>query len=592
MLKLSLSANKKYSSLLLCTVVFIGLALLVGSCGSMPPSPSALHTTSATTSVTTRHKHSYSDYIQARLLVADGEVDLAHSALDRAIARDPDSVYLYSAQASLYLDHGKSKQAYPLLMTALNKDPDDLTSQLLLADLLHSRGNSEDVAQAMTLFHRVLQNNPDMDELYIHLARLHLQDNDFAQATVILNRYLERQPDALMGLMELARLHRLQGEWLIADEGYRRVIVLYPQHRRAYVLLGQLLEHRKQIDQAFGIYQQGREATGEHFFFDHLISAFLMQYQRNDEAVIVLERLLANDPLDVDALSKRGLIYFEAENWPLAEVDFRLAVSQKPTSQLYYWLAYSLEQQQQWQQSVGFYQRVEQPVALQYQALERLSQVFAQLGQYDHAASTLEMLLKQSGQGRLNAQPQAYLQLALFYHFQQQTKKVLEAIQWGLDQYPQNASLYFALGVYYQQYNELELMEEAMRHTITLKNDHAGALNHLAYTYAESGRHLDEALEMALKAVAVLKQEHGRADGATLDTLGWVYYKLGKYDQALTMLEQAVEMIPDDLHIQEHLADTYQALGQNHLAAEIYRAILDQAPDTEAVADKLKEIQP
>jgi len=182
--------------------------------------------------------------------------------------------------------------------------------------------------------------------------------------------------------------------------------------------------------------------------------------------------------------------------------------------------------------------------------------------------------------------------LALFYHYQQQKQQVLEAIQWGIEEYPKNASLYFALGVYYQQYDELVLMEEAMRHTITLQNDHAGALNHLAYTYAEAGGKLDEALEMAIKAVAVLTQQHGHADGATLDTLGWVYYKLGQYDQARIILEQAIEKTPDDLHIQEHLADTYQVLGFDSLADEIYRAILDHAPDTESVAKKLKEIQP
>lgn len=571
-------------------VILVSLGLLTSCLSSGVQSrPPQLPSTSAPV---VQNSHSYSDYIQARLLVADGEVDLAHVALDRAIAADPDAVYLYSAQASLYLDHGKSEQAYPLLIIALNYSPDDLTSQLLLADLLHSRGSTEDVARAMTLFHRVLQQNPDMDELYIHLTRLHLQNNDFAQATAILNQYLQRQPEALMGLMEFARLHRLQGEWLLADEGYRKVITLYPDHRRAYVLLGQLLEKRKQFDEALHTYQQGREATGDHFYFDHLISAFLLQHQRNDEADIVLDRLLANDPLDADALSKRGLIYFEAEKWSQAEVVFRLAVSQQPASQLYYWLAFSLEQQQKWQESIAFYQRVEEPVALQYQAFEHLSQVYAQLGQYGHAASTLETLLKHSGQGRLNAQPQAYLQLALFYHYQQLKQQVLEAIQWGIEEYPENASLYFALGVYYQQYDELVLMEEAMRQTLILQNDHAGALNHLAYTYAEAGKKLDEALEMSLKAVAVQTQEHGSSDGATLDTLGWVYYKLGQYDQARTILEQAVEETPDDLHIQEHLADTYQVLGLNHLAGEIYRGILDQAPDTESVAIKLKEIQP
>jgi len=592
MLKTVVNVVKMTSVIQWVPIVLFGLTVVSSGCSVTPKSISSHQPSPFTTSDKVQHSHGYSDYIQARLLVAKGEVDHAHAALDRAISADPESVYLYAAQASLYLDHGKSEQAYPLLMTALQLDADDLTSQLLLADLLHARGGSEDRARAMTLFHRALQQHPDLDELYIHLARLHLQGDDFAQASAVLNQYLQRQPDALLGLMEYARLQRLEGEWLRADETYRKVIILYPDHRRAYVLLGQLLEQRKRVDEALAIYRQGREATADYFYFDHLISAILMQYERYDEADKVIAQRLEDDPLDADALSKRGLIYFESEKWSEAEALFRLAIVRQPVSQLYYWLGYSLDQQQKWSEAVASYQHVEEPVALKYQALEHLSRLHAQLGNFDQAATALESLLKHSGEGRLDAQPQAYLQLALYYHYQQKKQQVLQAIKWGMDQFPANASLYFALGIYYHQYHQPLLMEEALRRTIELKNDHAGALNHLAYTYAEAGKNLDEALAMSLKAVALLTQQDGYSDGATLDTLGWVYYKLGRYEEARQAVEQAVAKIPEDLSVQEHLGDIYSALGLYDLAAQRYQTILHQAADTPSVVQKLKAIQP
>jgi tetratricopeptide (TPR) repeat protein len=62
--------------------------------------------------------------------------------------------------------------------------------------------------------------------------------------------------------------------------------------------------------------------------------------------------------------------------------------------------------------------------------------------------------------------------------------------------------------------------------------------------------------------------------GAIVDSLGWGYYKLGDYDQALGYVEQAIQLEPSDAEVNEHLGDVYQALGRTAEARYEWQRVL------------------
>ena len=90
----------------------------------------------------------------------------------------------------------------------------------------------------------------------------------------------------------------------------------------------------------------------------------------------------------------------------------------------------------------------------------------------------------------------------------------------------------------------------------------ATALNYLGYMLADRGVKLDEALGMIKKAVDL-----DPANGAYLDSLGWAYFKLGKYESAEDTLIKASQRIGTDPTVQDHLGDLYQKTGRLKLAA-------------------------
>ena len=91
-----------------------------------------------------------------------------------------------------------------------------------------------------------------------------------------------------------------------------------------------------------------------------------------------------------------------------------------------------------------------------------------------------------------------------------------------------------------------------MEKIIAIDSNHIQALNYLAYSYAETGEFLDEALRLAQKAIHLKP-----GDPYILDTIGWVFYKKGDMQQAIRFLEKSHSIQKDISIVAEHLADAY-----------------------------------
>ncbi len=99
--------------------------------------------------------------------------------------------------------------------------------------------------------------------------------------------------------------------------------------------------------------------------------------------------------------------------------------------------------------------------------------------------------------------------------------------------------------------------ESDFRAALALNPDQPQVLNFLGYSLVERGTNLDEALQMIETAVAAEPQ-----NGAIVDSLGWVLFQLGDYENAVGHLENAAALLPVDPIINDHLGDAFWAVGR------------------------------
>lgn len=125
----------------------------------------------------------------------------------------------------------------------------------------------------------------------------------------------------------------------------------------------------------------------------------------------------------------------------------------------------------------------------------------------------------------------------------------------------------------------LELLPEG------LGRERALVLNYLGYSWADQNINVDEAFKMLRQAVELQPR-----DGYIVDSLGWAYYRLGRYEDAVRELERAVELRPADATINDHLGDAYWKVGRRLEARFQWTHARDLEPEPEDLVKIIKKL--
>ena len=143
--------------------------------------------------------------------------------------------------------------------------------------------------------------------------------------------------------------------------------------------------------------------------------------------------------------------------------------------------------------------------------------------------------------------------------------------------------IYRNLGISYEQLDQTQKAEQAFLKALALNPDDATTLNYIGYWWADENRRLDEALSFIKRAV-----ELRPSSGYFADSLGWVYFRLGRYDEAVAWLEKAIQLAPTDPLISDHLGDAYWRVGRRLEAQYKWRQALDMGIDVK-FADQIEK---
>ncbi|WP_404380791.1 tetratricopeptide repeat protein [Caenispirillum salinarum] len=148
---------------------------------------------------------------------------------------------------------------------------------------------------------------------------------------------------------------------------------------------------------------------------------------------------------------------------------------------------------------------------------------------------------------------------------------------------PEHWAWLYSRGITHERAGRWEQAEDDFLKALELEPGQPFVLNYLGYSWIDRGENLERGREMIEEAVAQRPR-----DGYIVDSLGWVYYLLGNYTDAVRHLERAVELSPNDPTINDHLGDAYWRVGRRNEARFQWRRALDMGPTEPGQAEELE----
>ena len=521
-------------------------------------------------------------YMLGELALSDNRLDEAEDLFAQAAKIDPGPApTLRKRLVQLYIRDKDLDKALGQLELALQDNNEDVELLKLKAGVLASLKRTD---EAIATYQQIItKGGAPEEEPHIFAASLYLQNNDLDSARDILLSLLKTEPDSFFGHYYLARIEEAKTNYPAAEQYYKKAIKLSPQADSVKLDLARMYGSQKRFEEGIAICEEIVKTKPKNVDARSLLGQLLLGRNDVKQALQQFEAVSALQEDPTKTRFRMALIKLQQKDFAGAETELNLVLAQHPENdQARYYLAYTYAN----------LNRIEE-------SLKQIDQITGD-GEYEIEAKTLGVfLLRQSGKREeavnavkdLIAKKGEDIQLLTFLAgLQRETNQIDDAIETMnriIQLEPENDQHYFTLGVYYDDKNDRATALKQMEKAVEINANNGNALNYLGYSYAETGQNLDQAEALVRRA---LEQEPD--NGYFLDSLGWVYYRMGKLQDAKRELERAVKLVPDDAVLLEHLGIVYKALNDRKKATEVVRKGLENAPksDDKEVGGRLKTL--
>ena len=516
-------------------------------------------------------------FVEGMAFEENGEMDRALESYRKVLNVDPGQSDLASRVAVLLIRQEDFPQAIDVLKDAIKANPNDAEPYRQLAFIYAKYLKKMD--QAVDYANRAIALNPRDIETYQRLVEIELAVGEEKKALEVLDRAAKVRSDDANFWVRLGKLY---------------AVILYKTDSPLKP------DELKRVNEVF-------KKAAEHANDDPAVLKDVADYyassQQLKEAIALYLRVLELQPDDANAREKLATGFILTNQRGKAVEMLEQIIKQHPEKyQPYDLLAQVLDEEGRSLQRANRLDEAKAQfakVAANYEQSLLINPNHA--GTYLRLAELLLGPLKDperavkfltEARRRFAGAPEIAYYLAIA---QREAKQIQQAVatfeealhEAELDQDNEivNAKFYFNYGATAEQAGLYEKAADLLRKSIALDPANAAeAYNYLGYMWADHNMHLDEAEETIKRALEIEPN-----NGSYLDSLGWVEFRKGKFDQALADLLRAAKNIDrEDPIVFEHIGDTYLKLNRVPEALESWQKALKLDPKNKSLADKIE----
>jgi len=444
-------------------------------------------------------------YVRFKLQTGDHEG--ARAVLAGLIKAAPDYLPASMMLAELSAAEKKYDESADWLDKVLTLDQDNYDALFFQGQLDIARA---DPAKAVTDMERMVHIYPQAAQVHYQLGSAYLAANDLPKAADSFNRALELNPNFVEATMLLAQIHIRTGNPEPAIVALERLRQKQPRMVQAQLLLADAYRMQKRPDEAIPIYESLEKMYPTNDQVVVLHGAALLQMGDRDGARKEFNHVLELSPDHLPAIE-------QLVDLDISEKRFE-AATQLIDSRI---------------------QKYPKQVALQTIA----AKIALAEGNHELAGEILNHVLTLAPDD-LNA----YLLLGQIYSDLGENEKALAKVNAAMARDPKNTSALMLAARIYEANKDYKSAGETYEKLLKVDPKFSPALNNLAYLYSEYLNNLDRAYQLAQQARELMPY-----DPSTADTLGWITFKKGSYQTALSLLKDSASKLPQEPEVQFHL---------------------------------------
>jgi tetratricopeptide (TPR) repeat protein len=497
---------------------------------------------------------------------------LAIEQYEQIIKLQADSMDDHLLLGRLYRLNNDLQKAENEFKTAIRLQPSSEEAVTTLAYLYNELGDTTRAAQ-------VLSAVPDAArsaKLYSALGYTYEQQKQYKNAIEAYRHAIELDRDNLDAIRGLAQNLLNDGQTDAALDQYKVIADANPEDAQTYVRIAEIYRKQGKFDTALEHLKKAETMVQDSIEVPYNIAAIYQAQGRFDEAAQVLKDLLKKaekaDPATYTAgeksnravfLERLGTVYRDQGNNQAAVDTFRQVIAlggDDNGERGYQQIIDTWREAKEWQKATDAAKEATQKFPNSRDLKMVLAAQQADMGNADHALKDVQAMLKGAPDDRA-----VYITLA---QMNTRLKRYPEAEQ-ALDKAEQLSTkqddkeyIWFLRGSSFERQKRYADAEQQFKKVIASDPQHAMALNYLGYMLADQNTKLDEAFGYIKRALDI-----DPTNGAYLDSIGWAYFRLGKYELAEESLVKASQKINTDPTVHDHLGDLYQKTGRLKLAA-------------------------